>query len=104
MFVKTCNCLYTEQSKINPSVLAFEQELENILLKFAKRNSSGDGYQVKDDIGKRLIDNIRHTLCIMTSQAVMFSRGNTGECCPPLFLPGNGVPLPKSNMGECRSP
>jgi hypothetical protein len=56
MFVKTCNCLYTEQSKINPSVLAFEQELENILLKFAKRNSSGDGYQVKDDIGKRLID------------------------------------------------
>lgn len=45
---------YAEQSKINPSVLAFEQELENILLKLAKQNSSGDGYQARDDIGKRL--------------------------------------------------
>ena len=46
--------LYTEQSKLNPSILAFEQELENILLKFAKRNSTGDGYQVRDITGKRL--------------------------------------------------
>ena len=43
----------TEQSKVNPSVLAFEQKLENVLLKFAKRNSNGDGYQVRDRTGKR---------------------------------------------------
>ena len=42
------------QSQISPSVLAFEKELENILLKFAKRDSSGDGYLVRDDIRKRL--------------------------------------------------
>ena len=101
MFVKTCNCLYTEQSKINPSVLAFEQELENILLKFAKRNSSGDGYQVKDDIGKRLIDNLMHN--DVTSSDV-FQGEQQGNAPPPPFLPGNGIPLPKSNMRKRRSP
>ena len=48
---------FEEKVKASPAIVAFEQELENILLKFAKKSNEAEGcYAISDNVGKRFVN------------------------------------------------